>query len=87
MRDLMFVGGYTRQSPHVTQAAAEGIVAVTWDRQRQSFGVLGVTPGYDNPSWLAFDPMHHRFMNACTTASMPSQAAASAPASRTSTAR
>jgi len=29
-------------------------------RQRQSFGVLGVTPGYDNPSWLAFDPMHHR---------------------------
>jgi len=56
MRDLMFVGGYTRQSPHVPQAAAEGIVAVTWDRQRQSFGVLGVTPGYDNPSWLAFDP-------------------------------
>lgn len=68
MRDLMFVGGYTRQSPHVPQAAAEGIVAVTWDRQRQSFGVLGVTPGYDNPSWLAFDPMHQRLYAASEVA-------------------
>jgi 6-phosphogluconolactonase len=52
--NLMYIGAYTRNEPHV-QGAAQGIYTYQVDPESGALFYLGTTPGLENPTFLTVD--------------------------------
>ncbi len=52
----LYVGTYTQKMGHVPGQPAEGIYLYHFEAESGALARVGVTPGVDNPSYLAFHP-------------------------------